>query len=60
MFEVKIEDHPIDLYIAPDRYEDRETSWKGLNNNILGILYVLHQLATFPLLPTFTRMNMLQ
>ena len=32
MFEVKIEDHPIDLNIAPDRYEDPETSWKGLKN----------------------------
>ena len=40
MFEVKIEDHPIDLYIAPDRYEDLETSWKGLKNEILCILYV--------------------
>ena len=40
MFEVKIEDHPIDLYIAQNRYEDLETSWKGLKNEILCILYV--------------------
>jgi len=30
MFEVKIEDHPIDLYIAPDRYEDLKLLGKGL------------------------------
>jgi len=40
MCEVKIEDHPIDLYIAPAIYEDLETSWKGLKNEILCILYV--------------------
>ena len=32
MIEIKIEDHPIDLYIATDIYEDLETSWKGLKN----------------------------
>ena len=40
MIEIKIENHPIDLDIAPDIYEDLETSWKGLKNEILCILYV--------------------